>query len=195
MQLRQVWRYRSSSNIMQHTLVTPVARKQLRREYHVRAWIVTLFVLSVAGIVGVASLLPAFLRGSLEERVQLNAIASLEKNKQDSGVVHIEQELIADKLLLAVLAEGSDRMLMSAEIQDLITIKGSVHLTSFAIERRNDGSVRIVVQGIAPTRESLLAFKTKVETTVPGTATNLPISQLAKSTNIQFSMEIIRPKS
>jgi hypothetical protein len=180
---------------MQHTLVTPVARKQLRREYHVRAWIVTLFVLSVAGIVGVASLLPAFLRGSLEERVQLNAIASLEKNKQDSGVVHIEQELIADKLLLAVLAEGSDRMLMSAEIQDLITIKGSVHLTSFAIERRNDGSVRIVVQGIAPTRESLLAFKTKVETTVPGTATNLPISQLAKSTNIQFSMEIIRPKS
>jgi hypothetical protein len=179
---------------MQHTLVTPVERKRLRHEYHVRAWILMLFVLSVGGIVGVASLLPAFLRGSLEERLQLNAIASLEKNKQASGVVNIEQELIADKLLLATLVEGSDRMFMSTEIQDLSAMKGTVKITSLALERKSDGSVRIIVQGVAPTRESLTAFKTKVENSVLGTQINLPISQLAKSTNIQFSMEIIRPK-
>jgi hypothetical protein len=179
---------------MQHTLIPFTERKKLRNEYHVRAWIILLFALSFAGTIGVASLVPAFLRGSMEERAQLDAIASLEKNKQASGAVNVEQELIADKMLLAVLAEGSDRILLSAEIRDLILSKGSVQITSFAVERIEKGQTRIVIQGVAPTRESLLQFKTKIESGVPGTVTTLPISQLAKSTNIQFSMEIIRPK-
>lgn len=179
---------------MQHTLVPFTERKKLRNEYHVRAWIVLLFALSVAGTIGVASLIPAFMRGSLEERTQLDAIASLEKNKQASGAVNVEQELIADKMLLSVLAEGSSRMPLSSEVHDLILAKGSVRITSFDVERLKEGTTRIVIQGVAPTRESLRQFEAKVEAGVPGTKTTLPISQLAKSTNIQFSMEIIRPK-
>jgi hypothetical protein len=178
---------------MQHTLIPPQERRILRNEYHVRAWIILLFALSVSGTIGVASLFPAFLRGSLEERTQLEAIASLEKNKRESGVVNIEQELATDKLLLAVLAEGSDRMLLSAEIQDLIMLKGSVHITSISVGRLDKAGVRMVVQGVAPTRESLLGFKSKLEAS-PGTSVTLPISQLAKSTNIQFSVEITRSK-
>jgi hypothetical protein len=180
---------------MQHTLISPIERKKLRREYHVRAWIILLFTICVAGIVGVTSLIPSFMRAALEERTQLDAIAVLERNKKQSGVVDLEQELVADKLLLSALAQGSDQLFLSVEIQDLIALKGTVRLTSFALERGADGQTKVIILGVAPTRESLLTFKNRIETSVPGTVTTLPISQLAKSTQIQFSMEIIRPKS
>jgi hypothetical protein len=180
---------------MQHTLISPIERRKLRREYHVRAWIIMLFSLSVAGVIGVGSLVPAFMRATIEEKTALDAIAVLEKNKKESGVVDLEQELVADKLLLATLTDGSDQMLLSSEIQDLIEIRGTVRLTSFVLERIDKNQTKIIIQGIAPTRETLLSFKNRIETTVPGTVTTLPISQLAKSTQIQFSMEIIRPKS
>ncbi|MES2216694.1 MAG: hypothetical protein V4481_05380 [Patescibacteria group bacterium] len=179
---------------MQHTLVPIHERKLIRKEYHIRVWIVALFAVSVAGVIGVAALFPGFMKASLEERTQLDAIASLEKNKSANGITAIEQELATDKILLAALGEGTDRRLTSAEIEAVITVKGTVKLTGITVSRASDGVVSIVVQGTAPTRESLLSFKTRVEAQIPGTAATLPISQLAKSSNIQFSMQIVRPK-
>jgi hypothetical protein len=179
---------------MQHTLVPPHERSLLRREYHVRAWIVALFAFSLAGAIGVAGLFPAFMRGTLEERLQLAAIASLEENKNASNAAAIEQELASDKILLAALADGTNQKLLSAEIGELISRKGSVRLASIAVNRLPEGKVKMIIQGTAPTRESLLSLKTRIETQVPGAAVTLPISQLAKSANIQFSLEIILPK-
>ncbi len=179
---------------MQHTLVPTHERKIIRKEYHIRVWIVAFFAVSVAGAIGVAALFPAFMKASLEERLQPDSIASLEKSKNANGITAIEQELGTDKILLSALGEGSDRRLISTEIETVIAVKGTVKFTSMSVGRADDGVARIVVQGVAPTRESLLSFKTRVESQIAGTVATLPISQLAKSSNIQFSMEIVRPK-
>jgi hypothetical protein len=179
---------------MQHTLLPTPERVALRREYHVRVWIIALFAVSVAGTIGVAALFPAYIRGSLEERLQLGAIAALEKDKSASGIGNVEQELAADKILLAALAESSDRELLSTEISNLLALRGTVKLSAISANRKEDESVELTLQGIAPTRESLLSFKARIENLTPGTSVTLPISQLAKSTNIQFSMLIVKPK-
>jgi len=179
---------------MQHTLLPAHQHATLRHEYHLRVLITIFFALSLAGVVGVASLLPAYLRGSLEERLQLDSIASLEKDKGARGAASIEQELKTDKILLATLTDGADTRLLSAEIQDFVTLRGSVKITSFTVQRGEDDSISIVLQGVAPTREALLAFKNRIEEHGKGTTATLPISQLAKSTNIQFSIQIIEPK-
>jgi hypothetical protein len=180
---------------MQHTLLPQHARKLLRREYHVRAWIVAFFAISVAGSVGVASLFPAFMRGYVEEHSALNTLSSLEKNKNARGIVKLEQELASDKILLTALAEGIDNKVLSKEIEAVISDKGTLKIASITINRISENdSTRIIVQGVSPTREALLAFKVRMESQIPGTTATLPISQLTKSTQIQFSMEIIRPK-
>lgn len=179
---------------MQHTLVPPKARKLLRQEYHVRAWIVAFFAVSVAGTVGVASLFPAFMRGSLEERLELDTIATLEKQKNEKGLNKIEAELSSDKVLLAALLDGLERKTLSSEIEKVISEKGNIKITSISVNNAPEGKTQVILQGVAPTREALLSFKIRLENQVPGTETTLPISQLAKSTNIQFSLEIIRPK-
>ncbi len=152
------------------------------------------FAISVAGTVGVAALFPAFMRGSLEERLELDTIAALEKQKNEKGINKIETEISSDKVLLAALFDGLDSKNISAEIEQVISGKGNTKITSMSFSNMPDGTSHIILQGVAPTREALLSFKIRMETQVPGTETTLPISQLAKSANIQFSMEIIRPK-
>ncbi len=180
---------------MQHTLLPTPERIIIRHEYHVRVWILALFAISVAGTIGVAALFPSYLRGSLEERLQLEAIANLQKSKDASGIANIEQELVTDKLLLAALTEGTDKVLLSTEISDILDKRGIVKVTSISISHPDKGGTDVTLLGVAPTRESLTRFKDRLETeNPPGTEVNLPISQLAKSTNIQFSMQIIKPK-
>ena len=179
---------------MQHTLVPPQDRKRLRHEYHVRAWIVALFAISAAGVIGVAALFPSFMKGTFEERLQLEAVAALEKSKNEKGITAKEHELAADKQLLITLSDGLDKKMLSAELEQVFNDRGTVQLNNIGIARQSDGSVRILIQGIAPTREALLGYKSKLENQVMGTMVTLPISQLAKSTHIQFSMEVTRPK-
>ena len=179
---------------MQHTLLPPKERKWLRHEYHVRAWIVALFAFSVAGTIGVASLFPAFMRGTLEERFQLQAVARLEQNKNASGAAEVEKQLASDRALLVNLSTYTDRKFLSAEIEHIASLKGNNLLSSLSIESNEEGASRLVVQGLSPTRESLLSFKTRIENQKPGTTVSLPISQLARSANIQFSLEILIPK-
>ena len=50
----------------------------------------------------------------------------------------------------------------------------------------------MVVQGIAPTREALVSYKNRLEGLTIGNKVELPISELAKSKDIRFSLRFTR---
>ncbi len=174
---------------MQHTLVPIEERNMLRHEYRIRLGIVACFALSLAGIVGVSSLFPAFFRSSLEEHSELDTIATLQKEKTKTGITQIENELAADNLLLAPLS-SANIVPLSSEVQDITALRGNIKLISLTFVRLSGGNVGSVIQGIAPTRESLLAFKGRLEANTPGGIVDLPIAQLAKSKDIPFSIQV-----
>ena len=178
---------------MQHTLLPATERRALRREYRVRVLIVLCFMASLAGLIGIGSLFPTFMRASLEEQSTLSVIASLKKVKDDSGMTKIEGELADDEALLAALEKHIGTALLSSVVEDAISARGSLQLTSFSLNRASTSTVVVVLQGTAQTRDALLAFKSRLESRVPGTKVELPISELAKSSDIPFSLRVTEP--
>ena len=175
---------------MLHTLLSSKERARIRHEYQTRLAIVSLFAISVSGVIGIAALFPAFMRGILAEQTELEKIAVLENDRRSSGVVEMEQELTADKTILAILAEGIGSKPVSGKILDIVALRKLNKISSISINRTEDGT-RTVLQGTAPTRDSLLDFRSQIESKISGAAVTLPLSQLAQSTNIRFAIEII----
>ena len=178
---------------MRHTLLPYPARRALRKEYRIRALVVLCFMLSCAGVIGIGSLFPGFIHAISEERSQINTIASLQEGKKDSGILEIEKELAEDATLLSALLSLTPHDDMSKRIAKIAEIRGVVDITSISMERSGTTSVAYIIQGLAPTRDSLLSFKTRLEQLVPGGTVELPISELAKSTDVQFSLAYREP--
>ena len=175
---------------MHHTLLPIPERKALRLEYRIRALIVLCFMASLAGLIGIAALFPAFMRASAEERTQLDTVASLQKDKKDSGVSQIEAELSADNVLLKGIAGAPDERRLSSIIASLVSARGSLTMSSISVSRLTGNGFSIVIQGISPTRDDLVAFKGRLEAMAPGNKVVLPVSELAKNTDVQFSIQL-----
>jgi hypothetical protein len=175
---------------MQHTLLPLPERKALRHEYRLRVAIVLCFMLSFAGLIGIGSLLPSFIAMSARERAELDSVVALKKQKDDSGAGDVEGSLKADAALLSAATPLAAGTLSSAVIESIVSARGPVDLTTLQVSH-TDGSVfAIAIQGTAPDRSSLLAFQNRLEALAPGNKAVLPISELAKNSDIPFSIEL-----
>ncbi len=182
---------------MQHTLLPHNEHAALTHEYHMRLFIVFCFVASVAGLLGIAALFPALMRATAEGNAQLATIASIEKKKNASGLKEIKEELAADSALLAPQSETKNGLRISGVVDSVISIRGTQKLTSISVSMTgaDHGTLSLSIQGTAPTRNSLLAFKASLEQLFPNpkAVIDLPISQLAKNSDIQFSIHVTEP--
>ncbi len=175
---------------MYHTLLPIDERGVLRREYRLRMLVVLCFMLSLVCIFGIVSLLPTFTRIlGVESRSKLE-LSILKKASQSSVVADIEKRLMINKSLIAPISTMLKESEISPLIQSIATSRGNVTISSFNISRITDGTITIGIQGLASTREDLLFFKTRLESLSVGNKVSLPVSQLAKSTNIQYSIQI-----
>lgn len=177
---------------MQHTLIPQKERKILRREYRTRVFIVFCFLLSISGIIGSAALFPSFLFAINEEKTQLSLLSSLRDTKDENGVNVLELDFKRDNSFINILSNKSKIPRPSAAIQSISGLRGSVKINAIAVDIPTPEDLIIIVQGIAPDRDSLLSFKSRLEELVPGGGVELPVSDLAKSKDIQFSMRIIQ---
>jgi hypothetical protein len=175
---------------MKYTLLPPIEKRMLKREYHVRLAVVCCFLVAVSGIIGIVTLIPALTHSYLEEKNQLSAIASIKKGKDQDGTSALTAKLASDAALLNILSENKGGEKNSFIIGSIVALRGINHLTSIAIDRIGSSTVSITLQGNAPTREGLLTFKKHLEDLSPGNKVDLPVSELAKSTNIQFSLKL-----
>lgn len=175
---------------MQHTLIPLHERIALRREYRTRVVIVFLFAISISIAIGLGALFPAFAQVSLEERQQLETIASLKKGKDTSGISGIESEFGRDRALVNSLLIRSAPFSYSRVVEDVIRIRGQVKIRAISVEQVATTTLAIIIQGIAPTRDALLAYHDRLENQAFGNSVDLPISELAKSKDIPFSLKL-----
>ena len=178
---------------MHHTLLPLYERKALRREYHVRTLIVLCFMVSAALLLGVAALLPTFLRAATEERNNQNMAASLTKARDQSGLSAIEHSVAESQGILESLKNGIGQSRLSAIVEEIIQIRGPIKLASFSVSQSASSSATVTIQGIAPTRNELLKFKDRLTAITSDKKVELPISELAQSVNIQFALRINMP--
>jgi hypothetical protein len=175
---------------MQHSLLPTRERSILRREYRTRVVIIFCFLLSLAGLIGAATLFPSFLFALNEEKIQLSLLTSLKKGKDENGITQLELDFQRDNILIKALAAETKIPRPSVTIQSIVGLRDTVKLNSIEVDAPTSDSISVVIQGVASNRDTLLAFKTRLEELVPGGGVELPVSDLAKSKDIQFSMRI-----
>jgi hypothetical protein len=160
----------------------------------VRILIVLLFMLSLSGLIGAVSLLPAFVQAVLEKAAADTALAPLKQNEVKIDPKTSEQIARLAKVLAIYNSDLGGKTPYSAIILGVVGGRGSVRITSIALQRVATTSVATVVQGIASTRDALLSYKSRLEASSPGNLVELPVSSLKDNRNIKFTLTLTNNK-
>ncbi len=175
---------------MRHTLLPLNERKTLRKDYFVRLLTVLCFLISVSALLGAATLFPAYLSARNLENAEQGTVKQIKASKEAQNRNDIESRLRSDQLTMTRLLGSLNSYRSSDAIQAIAGARGTITLTSFSYNQLGTSTAVVVIQGKAPLRDDLLGFKTRLLTTFPQSTVDLPISELAESRDIQFSMKI-----
>lgn len=174
---------------MRHTLLPLQERIVLRREYYIRINIVFCFLLSLAIFVGISALFPVYIK-AVSTRSEFESQVKKTNNDVDPNVKEVQKSIANSLSILDSLNKESNSILISDIIGGIINMKGNLKFSSISASKVSTSTFMISVQGIAPDRNSLLNFKKSFENMSPKNKVELPVSSLAKSTNIQFSLQL-----
>jgi len=175
---------------MNYTFLPNQEKGSLIREYRIRGLIVLLFFVSVGVVIGIASLFPAYIYSSLEEKIHLRQVADLQKTADDTIVTSVQKELSASSALLNTVSSNISTDVYSQAVSSIVSIRRNIKLTSFALEHPSTNTMTVIVSGVAPTRDDLLDFKTRLQGLSSKTTVDLPLATLAQDLNITFSIQI-----
>lgn len=180
--------------MIHYTLLPEKEIKSLKREYRIRLVIFMLFFVSCSILTGVIALIPAYYFSYSQEKISLARLAELQNSRQTSGFNDVLKELSASNDLMKQIKSHKETPSYSKLISKIIGYKNSgLTISSFAvtnIENAATTTVSVVIQGKSTTRESLIQFKDMLETDPMISNVELPVSDLAKSKNISYSIKI-----
>lgn len=170
------------------TLLSEQHKKFLLKQYRLRLLGVIMLFGSALCIAGAAMLLPSYVtlyleHARLEEETE-NALVQI--NKKNSQGLSTTLEDIKSMVALVGLEETQIYKAIR-----LISIKRpfGVSITSLDYTHKGDGSA-ISFQGIASSRSALLAFQKELQNEKIFEIVDLPISNLAKDTDVKYSIVI-----
>ncbi len=173
---------------MSYTFLPLPEQQGIKREYRLRVLIVFLFFLSIALIVGVGSLFPAYIYSVLAERLHLEQVAAFKKSVDAVSIATTQKQLGQSSALATSLAGYIQPSPFSQAIESIVGVKGAIMLHSLSFEYVAPSTMKVTLTGIAPTRADLLAFKSRLNGVAKKVTVDLPISALTRDANIDFSI-------
>lgn len=174
-------------------LVPPTARKTLKREYWGRVVAVWSVLLIGMSVVTVLLLIPLFVllrsqTAALSVATQTGVVQSEQGDTAKAAAIVKEANALITELAKP-LPMQSIEILLSA-IRE--AVPQGVVLRNYKIAREEDGSIRTVsVQGSAESRDSLSAFRVALEASPFIKSATIPLSDLARESELPFSMTIV----
>ncbi len=187
---------------MIHYILLPAQeRHALRREYRLRLAIVCFFFFSLAMVLGITSMLPSYALTYNQENEAVAAQDALTKSRTASGADKVEKDLLLYQSIAEKIIAEDDKVDDVDIIQKILgdQKKGITlgwfqinHVLSTSTQNSKIGTTtaEVVFQGKALTRDSLLQFENALENDPWFGAIELPLSDLAKSKDIDFNFKL-----
>jgi hypothetical protein len=178
-----------------YTLLPEKQIKGLEKEYHIRLIILGIFFLSGAVWIGIISLFPSYIFSVVQEKNAENQVLSLQKNSKLPAIADTTKEISDANSAIARVRDGQDAITFSVIVEDIASRRTQgISITNIEIAHARTDSVpnqtNIAITGHANTRDQLVAFRQSLEADTALTNINLPISDLAYSKDINFSMSL-----
>lgn len=173
----------------------PITEKEnLKKGFNIRFMILLSILISVAFILGVIMLSPAYflIKGNLVIATSVNSVAEDQDKEMEKQILELPTEIdIKLKFLQTHMASKKTTDSLSKVISNLPK-KVSLNTISF---KRNQGEkekkgITVSIFGIAADRESLVAFDTALKTSNTFSTIDIPVSSLTKDKNLPFSANL-----
>jgi len=171
-------------------LLPPAAKKQIVFEYWVRVFSVWIILWSVCLLISAIVLWPTYVLivGSSEAYADSVTDAS-ERTAQYESISQMLSQ--ATKQAQTIIVKDQQTKL-SAIFTDIENAAGSgVELSGVTVNRNESNIDPVGVQGLAANRQSLAAFKNRLETISYVASVDLPIENLAENQDIVFTISVI----
>jgi hypothetical protein len=172
-----------------HTLLPDGERHVLYKDYRFRILTVASLIFIVVSIISTIFLMPAFLE-AYNFKVSETSLAENISNKVNPETKIIKDELIKDNILLNISKAYSKDSYFSDLLGEVIGQRSNISISSISIDPVSSTSTNITIQGISPTRDDLLSFKSRLSKVEGVLSVDLPLSGLTKSEKVPFSMRI-----
>lgn len=180
--------------MIHYTLLPEKEIKKLKKEYRTRLVIFLLFFMSCSVFVGIISLAPGYIYSYTQEKEALDRLAELQVKRQADVAGTIKKELSDTTLMINKIKTVNDSVIYTNIVTKIISQKPSgVSIKSFDIQATGEtatSTIVAVIQGKALTRESLVSFKERLTSDPLITKVELPVSDLAKSRDISYSIKV-----
>lgn len=170
-------------------LLPKTEKEAIRREYRFRLAIVILGLSFGSLIIASVLLLPSFLLSSEKEKAAGQRYETLSASVKHNSSDNLDAVLRDAKQHLALLGHESPKILLHTLILRIASLKSDrVSLSNFSFVGMDDGKKTVTVSGVARDRASLLAFVRAIERAGLFEKVDVPISNFAKDTDINFSI-------
>src|SRR3989338_8812644 len=159
-------------------------KEAIRREYRTRLVIVILWFSFATLVIASVLLVPSILLSSQKEKVAEQRFETLSKSVEKDNTVNLD----------AVLRKAQSHLsLLSHELLvNIVSTKtDSVSLARFSFAKASEGKRYADINGIAKDRATLLSFVKALERSGLFEKVEVPISNFAEDTDIEFSIRVL----
>ncbi len=169
-------------------LIPTAYRQDLVREYWIRLGIVALFFVAGACLTGALFIMPSFFTVTLQERsLKVERVAQEENAVGNAN--SLETVLAQSDQKIAILAAKYTSPALTDLMSSIIQKKpAGVILEGIRYERAQNKGETLVLSGTSATRDALVLFQEALRKEPRIANVQLPISDLASSANISFTL-------
>lgn len=172
--------------MMMQNLLPKQAKKDIQIEYYLRLLTVCMLTFSVAVIIGLAALLPVYmdLRGEL--KFSENEQLARQQDKQDG--TELQREIVEGEYIVTFLESEIKKEKCTELLSEALKERPEgIAITGFSYNRTEKA---MKIEGVAATRDLVVPYARALEENVRFENVPVPISNLAKNTNLNFRLTL-----
>lgn len=172
------------------TLLPEHHKKKLWKLYRIRLASVICLFLTAIFLIGIGLLFPSYISLDLNMSTLESETKILEdkiKSKNDKGLIETLDKI---KVTLLLAKPEETNILNSVKIILSIMPRG-ISINNINYTRGQNAPSSLTISGIASERGDLITFTKQLQKEISFTSVALPVSNLAKQTNVPFSLTIL----
>lgn len=178
-----------------YKLLTLKESEKIKKEYFYRRISLILALLSAVIIFTAVALTPSLIFVIKKKEASLFTLSAVNKPLKITGKENLETWVERTKVELAALSPDPFPDTPYVYIQKVLEKKSNdIILNSFIWSRANNGNKSMRLSGVAKTRQTLLSFQSVLSESGNWTQVELPVSAIAKETNIPFEISLVPQK-
>jgi len=171
-------------------LIPPQAKRNIMIEYWVRVVSVWLGLLGTAALTIAALNVPVYIL--IQNQLQTYNSVYEEASAQKTSFEKIEADIVLANNTAVLLATARNVHPLVMFIEEIERIASeAVDINNFILKRKGNTLESIQVSGVATNRETLLRFSDDMEAHDAFLSAEIPLSNLAKDSNIPFTVNVI----